>query len=92
MRRGAAMGRVIAGSLPFAPVDRPFENRLCAKKDAGFALRGVDALTFARHRAIIERAEQGLCKAISTHPIEVGIAHPAGIAGSGRPDMICSSE
>src|ERR1700728_1927120 len=76
MRRGAAMGRAIAGSLPFAPVHRPFEDALCAKKDAGFTLRGVDALTFAGHRAVVERAEQGLRKAISAHPIEVGIAPP----------------
>src|ERR1700722_3658093 len=76
MWRRAAMGRAIAGSPPFAPVHRPFENGWTAEKDARLTLRGVDALAFARHRAIIERAEQGLRKAISTHPIEVGIAPP----------------
>src|SRR5580704_17423603 len=81
MRRSAAVRRAIAGSLPFAPVHRPFENGLPAKKDARLTLRGVDALTFARHRAVVERAKQGLRKAISAHPVEVGIAPPGGHRG-----------
>src|SRR3984957_17077490 len=93
MRRGTAMGRVIAGSLPLAPVHCPFENGLCAKKDARLTLRGVDALTFARHRAIVERAEQGLRKAIRAHPIEVGIAPPSRHRGLRQaPHMIPSGE
>ncbi len=81
MRRGAAMGRAIAGSLPFAPVHRPFENGLATEKDARFALRGVDALALARHRAVVERAEQRLREAISAHPIEEGIAPASGHRG-----------